>query len=116
MNPVKDSVDMLLQMPFRRWSNRDKDELQMKGKPTPILSVFTTDNRQGKIFCRTFNISSYQQHSWLCGSYIMQKLFCWSCLLIGHTNSVWNTTGYCDFKNLTRSIKIHESSKEHTYP
>lgn len=34
---------------------------------------------------------------------------------MGKKKSVWNTVGYCDLKNLSRSIKKHESAKEHIH-
>jgi len=34
-------------------------------------------------------------------------------LILGHTKSVLSTEGYCDFKNLSRSLQRHELSKEH---
>jgi len=35
--------------------------------------------------------------------------------LLGQSKSVWNTVGYYDLKNLPRSIKMHESAKEHIH-
>jgi len=32
---------------------------------------------------------------------------------LSQTKSVWTTTGYRDFKNISRSVKLHESAKEH---
>ncbi|KAE9523127.1 hypothetical protein AGLY_016468, partial [Aphis glycines] len=82
-------------------------------KPTPSLSCLTSDKKGGKVFSRSFSVAWYKQHSWLCGSYYLEKLFCWPCLVLGHTKSVWSTEGYCDFKNLARSLQRHELSKEH---
>jgi len=36
-------------------------------------------------------------------------------LLIGQIKSVWNTVGYYDLKNASRSIQIHQTSKEHIH-
>ncbi|XP_050060818.1 zinc finger MYM-type protein 1-like [Aphis gossypii] len=115
MNPVTDVVVMLLETPFQRWKSGSKNDLLKVGRPIPILSILTPDKKQSKVFCRSFNPNLYQQHSWLCGSHYIQKLFCWPCLLIGQVKSVWNTIGYCDLKNLSRSIQIHQTSKEHIH-
>jgi hypothetical protein len=115
MNPVTDEVVMLLETPFRRWKSDNKNDLLKVGRAIPILSVLTPDKKSSKVFCRSFNPNLYQQHSWLCGSHYLQKLFCWPCLLMGKIQSVWNTIGYYDLKNLSRSIQIHQSSKEHIH-
>jgi len=115
MNPVTDTVVMLLETPFVNWKSSYKNDLLKAGRPIPILTLLSPDKKHNKIFCRSFNANLYQQHSWLCGSHYAQKLFCWPCLLISQTNSVWNTVGYCDLKNLTRAIKTHESSREHIH-
>ncbi|XP_060845584.1 zinc finger MYM-type protein 1-like [Rhopalosiphum padi] len=115
MNPVTDEVVILLETPFRRWKSNNKNDLIKVGMPMPALSVLTPDKKLSKVFCRSFNLNFYKQHSWLCGSHYLQKLFCWPCLLLGKIQSVWNTIGYCDLKKLSRSIQIHQSSKEHIH-
>jgi len=115
MNPVTDPVVMLLQTPFKKWKPSNKNDLLKTGRPIPFLSVLSPDKKHNKVFCRSFNANLYQLHLWLCGSHYVQKLFCWPCLLMSQTKSIWNTVGYCDFKNLSRSMKIHESSKEHIH-
>ncbi|XP_025420925.1 zinc finger MYM-type protein 1-like [Sipha flava] len=113
--PVTDVVVMLLETPFRRWNSDNKNDLLKVGKPIPILSALAPDKKLSKVFCRSFNPNLYQQHSWLCGSHYIQKLFCWPCLLLGKMKSVWNTVGYYDLKNLSRGIQIHQTSKEHIH-
>ncbi|KAL4120790.1 hypothetical protein QTP88_013411 [Uroleucon formosanum] len=108
-------VVMLLETPFRRWLSDNKNDLLKVGKPIPILSALAPDKKLSKVFCRSFNPNLYQQHSWLCGSHYIQKLFCWPCLLLGKMKSVWNTVGYYDLKNLSRGIQIHQTSKEHIH-
>ncbi|KAL4107461.1 hypothetical protein QTP88_017803 [Uroleucon formosanum] len=108
-------VVMLLETPFRRWHSDNKNDLLKVGKPIPILSALAPDKKLSKVFCRSFNPNLYQQHSWLCGSHYIQKLFCWPCLLLGKMKSVWNTVGYYDLKNLSRGIQIHQTSKEHIH-
>ncbi|KAL4107233.1 hypothetical protein QTP88_017616 [Uroleucon formosanum] len=110
-----DVVVMLLETPFRRWNSDSKNDLLKMGKPIPILSALAPDKKLSKVFCRSFNPNLYQQHSWLCGSHYIQKLFCWPCLLLGKMKSVWNTVEYYDLKNLSRGIQIHQTSKEHIH-
>lgn len=38
-----------------------------------------------------FSPGWYDLHSWLCGSYYKQALFCWPCLLLSQSKSVWST-------------------------
>lgn len=51
----------------------------------------------------------------MCGSFYLKRLFCWPCILLSQSNSVWITLGYADFKNLSKSILRHESSKDHVH-
>ncbi|KAL4120900.1 hypothetical protein QTP88_013509 [Uroleucon formosanum] len=112
---MTDMVVMLLETPFRRWHSDNKNDLLKVGKPLPFLSALAPDKKLSKVFCRSFNPNLYQQHTWLCGSHYIQKLFCWPCLLLGKMKSVWNTVGYYDLKNLSRGIQIHQTSKEHIH-
>jgi hypothetical protein len=47
-------------------------------------------------------------------SLFKKALFCWPCLLLSTVKqNVWVCKGYSDLKNLSTSVKNHESSKEH---
>jgi len=115
MNPVYDPIVLLLELPYRRWRIVDKNDLLRQGKPTPSLTCLSADKNGSKIFCRSFNSNVYTKHPWVCGSFYLQKLFCWPCILLSQSNSVWITLGYADFKNLSRSILRHEASKDHIH-
>ncbi|XP_050064957.1 zinc finger MYM-type protein 1-like [Aphis gossypii] len=115
MNPVYDPVVQLLGTPFRRWTTNDKNELLKLGKPIPQLCCQSRDKKGGKMYSRAFNPKWYDMHTWLCGSQYKQALYCWPCLLLSMTKSVWTTTGYADLKNLSRSVKLHESAREHIH-
>ncbi|XP_025192174.1 uncharacterized protein LOC112592365 [Melanaphis sacchari] len=91
MNPIYDPIVLLLEHPYRRWSTFDKNDLLRKGKPTPSLTHLSADKNGSK------------------------RLFCWPCILLSQSNSVWITLGYADFKNLSRSILRHEVSKDHVH-
>jgi hypothetical protein len=50
----------------------------------------------------------------LCGNLFKKALFCWPCLLLSTAKqNVWVCQGYSDLKNLSTSVKKHESSKQH---
>jgi len=115
MNPVYDPIVILLEHPYRRWRIVDKNDLLRQGKPTPSLTYLSADKNGSKVFCRSFNSNVYTKHPWVCGSFYLQKLFCWPCTLLSQPNSVWITLGYADFKNLSRSILRHEVSKDHIH-
>jgi len=74
-----------------------------------------THKTKTKVSSRSFNISWYNTHKWLCSSFYKQRLFCWPCILIGKIKNVWVTDGYYDLKNLARSVKMHEASKDHIH-
>lgn len=115
MNPVYDPIVLLQEHPYRRWNINDKSDLLKNGKPTPPLTCLSADKKGSKVFCRSFNLNLYKKHAWLCGSFYLQKLFCWPCILLSQANSVWTTLGYSDFKNVSRSIQRHEASKDHIH-
>jgi hypothetical protein len=47
-------------------------------------------------------------------SLFKKALFCWPCLLLSTVKqNVWVCKVYSDLKNLSTSVKNHESSKEH---
>ncbi|XP_025208737.1 zinc finger MYM-type protein 1-like [Melanaphis sacchari] len=62
---------------------------------------------------RSFKESWYDSHKWLCGSFYEQRLYCWPCVLLGKVKNVWSSDGYFDLKNLSKSVKKHEASKDH---
>ncbi|XP_031334860.1 zinc finger MYM-type protein 1-like [Photinus pyralis] len=104
-------VICLLETPFSRRSDINKQQIITDGRPTPLLTVLQEESRTKKT--RTFQLSWYNSHKWLCGSIFKQRLFCWPCLLLGTTKNVWSNDGYIDFKNISRSAKMHLISKDH---
>lgn len=113
MNPVSDTILLLFETPFHSRNLSARNDLLTFGRPTPTISVSSKDKKNNKIFCRSFNSIFYEKFPWLCGSHYTQKLFCWPCVLLGIPNTPWNKVGSNDFKNLSKSIKIHESTEEH---
>lgn len=69
----------LLNVPFSRRSDTERNEILKRGRPTPKLSI----SKKYKKRSRSFQSSWYGQHKWLCGNGEKSKLFYWSCLLLG---------------------------------
>ena len=44
---------------------------------------------------------------------LRNRLFCYPCLLFSTSDSVWTKTGFCDLKNLPRSLSNHKKSNIH---
>ena len=109
-----DLICSLLVTPFSRRSNQERKEILNIGRPLPQLNMLKPDKKHGQSFSRTFKTLWYDNHKWLCGSFFKEALFCWPCLLFSNMRqNIWVCKGYADLKNLSASVKKHESSKEH---
>jgi len=117
MFPFNDMVMSLIETPFSRRSEIQKKQILFAGRPTEILDTICipTQKTKTKVSSRSFNTCWYDTHKWLCGSFYKQRLFCWPCILLGKGKNVWITDGYYDLKNLARSVKMHEASKDHIH-
>lgn len=114
MYPYHDIIVSLLETPFSRRSEIEKRQILFDGRPTVTLDVTCGNkNKNCKVSFRSFKVSWYDSHKWLCGSFYKQRLFCWPCILLGKIKNVWLNDGYFDLKNLSRSVKMHEASKDH---
>jgi hypothetical protein len=113
MFPIQDPVCVLLQTPFRRWSDNDKKDFLTCERPMPLLNANQVRKVGNKVYYRNFNKSRYSQFEWLCGSYYLDKLFCFPCLIVDDKAGLWNKTGFNDLKNLGRGLHRHEESLEH---
>ncbi|KAH0809750.1 hypothetical protein GEV33_013041 [Tenebrio molitor] len=113
MFPMQDPVCVLLQTPFRRWSDNDKKDFLSCERPMPLLNANQVRKVGNKVYYRNFNKSRYSQFEWLCGSYYLDKLFCFPCLIVDDKAGLWNKTGFNDLKNLGRGLHRHEESLEH---
>lgn len=109
IEPHSDIVCNLLETPFSDYSEADKDAIVFGGRPTPSLDIITMEKNRS----RSFNTSWYDSNPWLCASTYKQRLFCWPCILFSSCKNAWSYEGYKDFKNLSRSLRIHDNSKEH---
>lgn len=106
------SVQDILEKPFKRFSKEEQLEISRRGRFTDLTNLCQND--KGKY--RTFAVNWYKRVKWLTGNTVNRKLYCWSCLLFPTgLSKVWNTTGFDDLKNLSQSTKKHEETKEHVY-
>lgn len=115
MNPINDLVCNLLETPFRRWTEEDKRDVLLQGRPTSVINIGVKKEfkKSGKSYNINFKSSWFLEFNWLCSSAVLQKLFCWPCLLFSNKQSVWNRDGFTDFLNITRSLRKHRDSGEH---
>lgn len=109
MLPQEDIIVSLLQTPFYDRRENEKNEIVLKGRPTPKLKIIQHIHTN----TRSFKTTWYETCRWLCASSCKEKLFCWPCLLFKRSSNTWNNDGYCDLKNLSRSLTKHSNSKEH---
>lgn len=113
MFPFNDLIMNLLETPFSRRSESNKRQILDDGRPVVSLHNLNIQNSISKMCSRSFKESWYDSHKWLCGSFYEQRLYCWPCVLLGKVKNVWSSDGYFDLKNLSRSVKKHEASKDH---
>lgn len=114
MNPLNDLVCNLLETPFSRWCAEDKQDILKYRRTTSHINITMKKVKSGG---RSYNIqfqdSWYADCNWLCGSHYNEKLYCWPCLLLGNKKPAWNSTGFCDFRNVNRGLYSHADSAEH---
>lgn len=114
MNPINDIVCSLLETPFHRWKDEDKKDILNEGRPTVDLKISTRkEMKNGKSYNINFKSSWFSEYNWLCSSPILEKLFCWPCLLFCNKDSAWNKHGFTDLLNITRALHKHADSAEH---
>lgn len=113
MFPFNDIIVSLIETPFNRRNEINKRQILYDGRPLVTLDSVINGKNSGKVSYRSFNVNWYDSHKWLCGSFYKQRLYCWSCILLGKVKNVWINDGYFDLKNLSRSVKMHEASKAH---
>ena len=85
------------------------------GRPTPPLpNLICKMVGKNKSFTRHFKTTNYDDQFWLCGCALLNKLFCWPCLLfsVKKDNTVW-TTGYSDLNHIQIAVTKHRSSQAH---
>ncbi|KAF4075810.1 hypothetical protein AMELA_G00223020 [Ameiurus melas] len=106
---MEDYIDKLKR--FSKLDFQSKLEVINKGRPIPELKDLLQTT--GPKITRSFQTEWYTRKPWLCGCASRNRLFCFPCLLFTTSENVWTTTGFCDLKNIPRSLSRHESSTSH---
>ncbi|KAF0715097.1 zinc finger MYM-type protein 1-like [Aphis craccivora] len=107
-------ISDLISKPFSRRSFSEKNEIIKIGRPCPIIPNLTSVHKDKKReYIRHFNTSQYDNTIWLTGSSVLNKLYCWPCLLFSTENGVWSKVGFDNLNTLTVAICRHEKSINH---
>ena len=105
--------DLILKLRnFSKLSFQSKVNILKKGRPIPDLKNLLPTTGQKKVN-RSFHKEWYTRKEWLCGCALRNCLFYYPCLLFSTSDNVWTKTGFCDLKNLPRSLSEHEKSNIH---
>lgn len=111
---VECAISDLISKPFSRRSFSEKSEIIKKGKPCPLIPNLTSVHKDKKReYIRHFNTSQYDNTIGLTGSCVLNKLYCWPCLLFSTENGVWSKVGFDNLNSLTLAICRHEKSINH---
>ena len=93
---------------FSKLNFQSKVNVLKKGRPIlDLKNLLPTTGR--KNVNRSFHKEWYTRKEWLCECALRNRLFCYPCLLF----STRDLTGFCDLKNLPRSLSKHEKSNIH---
>lgn len=105
------SIENLIENSFSLLKVEEKTQLIKNGRPVPELPNLITINKN---FTIHFKSSNYKEKPWLCGCPLINKLFCWPCLLFSRQNekSIW-TSGFNDLNHLTAAMTKHQTSQVH---
>ena len=83
------------------------DKLQIKrlgpNQPELILEQVTKCEKQE--YCRKFNVSTCNNHKWLCRCLIRNALFGFLCLIFSKELNAWTKTGFRDISHLSSMTK-----------
>ena len=90
--------------------------MKAEGRPKPPVKI---TQLVGAVR-RNFNCSMYDKVNWLTGRLLKNRLYCRPCVMfktaaVGDGCSTFARDGFCDLRNLSRSIKIHGKSKDHIW-
>ena len=105
--------DLILKLRnFSKLSFQSKVNILKKGRPIlDLKNLLQTAGR--KKVNRSFHKERYTRKEWLCGCALRNSLFCYPCLLFSTSDNVWTKTGFCDLKNLPRSLSKYKKSNIH---
>ncbi len=104
-------VDLILAKPLESLPYEEKLRIKQQGRSTPKIDLVQKIGKSN----RSFQLSWYDKVSWLTGSAVKKKMYCWPCLLMkpSHGCVVWSKLGFGDLSNFDRAYKRHENSNEH---
>ncbi|KAJ4451822.1 hypothetical protein ANN_03296, partial [Periplaneta americana] len=66
----------------------------------------------GRGFERHFRKELYEISNWLCGCDVVNRFYCWTCLLFSTKKTVWNQQGYGDLNHLNTAVKKHAKQEQ----
>uniref|UniRef100_A0A3B4ULN7 TTF-type domain-containing protein n=1 Tax=Seriola dumerili TaxID=41447 RepID=A0A3B4ULN7_SERDU len=104
-------VDWILAKPFDSLPYKEKIRVKQQGRSTTKIDLVQKVGKSN----RSFQLSWYDKVSWLTGSAVTNKMYCWPCLLMKPSQGcvVWSKVGVGDLSNFDRAYKRHEKSNEH---
>lgn len=110
-----DIVEYLIKHRFSSLSYDDKIFVKNLKIPRPDLGTSLINFGKPGKSNRSFSCTWYDNKcEWLTGSKILNKLFCWPCVLFANSSEmIWWKLGYSDLKNLSRSTEKHTKSQVH---
>lgn len=108
-------ISELLAKPFSSKSINEKTDIISKGRPRPSMPALSTQHKEkNRKYVRHFNVSIYDNITWLAGSASLNKIFCWPCLLFSTDRvTVWTKSGFNDLNHLNTACSKHEKSQNH---
>lgn len=71
-------VDRILAKPFDSLPYEEKISVKLQGRSTPKIEFVQKLGKRN----RPFQVSWYDKVSWLTGSAVTNKMYCWPCLLM----------------------------------
>jgi hypothetical protein len=86
--------------------------IKQKGRPTPDVEIKFSSSKS-RTYNRVFNQNIYNKHEWMCGCPVINKLFCFVCLLLKKNASAWTKGGVDDLKHMAERAKKHDGSVDH---
>jgi hypothetical protein len=78
--------------------------IKQKGRPTPDVEIKFSSSKS-RTYNRVFNQNIYNKHEWMCGCPVINKLFCFVCLLLKKNASAWTKGGVDDLKHMAERAK-----------
>lgn len=107
-------VQSLLHNNFLCLTTEEKCSIKDLGRPTPVLSLSQKQTVKGREFRRLFKNRLYERNSWICGCDVLNRFFCFPCLLFAKgTDKSWTKTGVADLSHLSQNQTKHEQSLSH---